>query len=153
MKLWIIYINSFGYAKMIGEIFETQLEEDFNVSMGNAGIVNPSLVIDEKPDFLIFGVLCRENSPNLIKNWIEEFSEISKSNNFAIKKVAAYYITPKDLDISKIWSTILSKCFPVESVFPKPLFLKIHTFNGALDEETYILIKKYIKDLVNFFFN
>lgn len=152
MNLWIIYRNTFGYSKMISELFESELENYFNVSMGNAEIVKPSLIIDEKPDFMIFGELYRQNSLNPVISWIEDFSELSKSNNISIKKVAIYYIVPDDLDISKIEAQPIAKYFPAGSIFSNPLILKINTFNGSLDNQTYSLIINYIKDLIEFFF-
>ncbi|MFX0036641.1 MAG: hypothetical protein ACFE9I_13495 [Candidatus Hermodarchaeota archaeon] len=153
MNLWIIYSNTFGYSKMISEIFESQLEEYFNVSVGNAEIVKPSLVIDEKPDFIIFGEFIRKNSLNPITKWIEEFYILLKFNNISIKKVATYYIVPGNLDINDTGVKTMSKYFPAESIFSKPLVLKINTFNGSLDKETYTLITKYVKHLIIFFFN
>ena len=83
MNIWIIYTKSFGYAKLISEIFETYLENDFNVSVANAEIIEPALIIDEIPDFLVFGELFKESSPNVeIQTWINKFLQISKLSNF-----------------------------------------------------------------------
>ena len=153
MNLWIIYRNTFGYSKMISELFESELENYFNVSMGNAELVSPSLVIDEKPDLMIFGELIRQNSQNPVINWIEKFSELSKSNNIFIKKVAIYYIVPDNLDISKNGVKQLAMYFPAGSFFSNPLILKINTFNGSLDNQIYSLIINYVKDLIEFFFH
>ena len=153
MNLWIIYHNTFSYSKMISEIFESELENYFKVSMGNAELVKPSLIIDEKPDFMIFGQLYRQNSLNSVINWIEEFSNLSKSNKISIKKVALYYIVPDNLDASKIGLNQLAKYFPAGSIFSKPLIFKINKFNGSLDNQIYSLIINYVKDLIEFFLN
>lgn len=152
MRLWIIYVNSFGYSRMISEIFESYLEEDFIVSVGNAEIIQPSFVFDEKPDLLIFGELCREVTPDpKIQGWIEDFIELSNSSNFHIKKVAAYCIAVDDKNIENSWMDFFGKYFQKDQIYPKNLVLKINNLNGSLDKEVSLLIKKYVNDLIQFF--
>ncbi|MBY9003712.1 MAG: hypothetical protein KGD73_07045 [Candidatus Lokiarchaeota archaeon] len=52
MKLWIIYKEGLVISKVIAEMLQDRLEDYIDVSVGTVNKINPSIITEEKLDYL-----------------------------------------------------------------------------------------------------
>ena len=152
MKVGIIHRDNFGYSMIVANILEDYLENNFNVIVGNARKIDPALFVEEKLDALIIGDIVAEIIPSLeIKNWLVNFSRLSRINNLHIKRMSVYCIGLTDINIEPIWNEFLQKYFNLENIYPPILHLKLSRSDLTLENEAIELIKNYSIDLMKFF--
>jgi len=55
IKLWIIYKEGIGFSRIIAEMIQDRFEDYIDVSVGNANMIDPAFLVEEKFDCLIIG--------------------------------------------------------------------------------------------------
>lgn len=126
LKIWIIYDTIFGNCKLIAEKLGDLLEEFADVYVGKASKLHPSLILEEKPDIIVFGAPIHLRSLNSkIKRWIRKFNKLSKKVEFNSVKVFGFSTTSSDINIQGKWQGFLTKYYSNDQIFPIMLKVKI----------------------------
>ncbi|MFX0136818.1 MAG: hypothetical protein ACFFDN_24485, partial [Candidatus Hodarchaeota archaeon] len=91
-------------------MLQDRLEDYIDVDVGKAEKVDPTLIVNEKLDYLLIGDLIRNEIPSLeIQNWLLKYKEITRKNNLVIKALSYFYIAPYDFDKEQFWIEILQE--------------------------------------------
>jgi hypothetical protein len=152
IKLWIIHKNGIGFSKIIAEMVQDRLEDDIDVSVGNAKKIDPSFLLEEKLDYIIIGDIISEAIPSLeIQKWLLKFGEISKINNLILKALSGFYIAITNIKIEPLWVEFLQEKVKAEIIYPPILHLKLNIAEFALENGALELIKDYSNNLIEFF--
>ena len=154
MKLWIIYKDGIGFSKMIAEMLQDRLEDYLDVSVGNAKKINPSILVEERLDYLIIGDVVSETTLSLeIQNWVVKFWEISKKRNLTVKLVSGFYIILTDISIHPLWVEIFQDYVKAENIYPPIMRLKLNTAEVSLENGTLELVNEFSNDFIDFLIN
>ena len=152
MKIWIIYKEEIGFLKIIAERLQDRLEDYIDVSVGTAKKIDPSLLLEEKLDYLIIGDIISETIPSMeIQNWVRKYFEISKINNHSLKMLSGFYIAPSDVKMEPFWIDSLQENTNAEMIYPPILSLKLNKAELALENGAFELVKAYSNDFIEFF--
>lgn len=154
MKLWIIYKDGIGFSKIIAEMLQDRLEDYIDVSVGNAKKNSPSLLVEERLDYLIIGDVLSKTKPSLeIQNWLIKYWKFSKSKNLNIKAISGFYIALADIKIEPFWVGFLHDNVKAEIIYPPILRLTLNRSELALENGAYDIVKDYSNDFIEFFIN
>ena len=154
MKLWIIYKEEIGFLKIIAESLQDRLEDYIDVSVGTAKKIDPSLLLEEKLDYLIIGDFISETIPSLeIQNWVVKYVEISKINNLSLKALSGFYITLTDIKNDNLWVEFLQDNVNVEIIYPPILRLKLNRAELAFENGVHEIVKVYSNEFIEFIIN
>jgi len=152
IKLWIIYKNGIGFAKIIAEMLQDRLEDYIDVDVGNTKKIDPDFLVEEKFDCLIIGDFINEAIPSLdIQNWLLKYREISNNNNLIVKAISGFYIAPSDIKIEPFWVESLQENINAEMIYPPILSLKLNRAEIALENGAFELVKAYSNVFIEFF--
>ena len=152
IKLWIIYKNGIGFSKIIAEMLQDRLEDYIDVDVGKANKIDPAYLVEERVDFLIIGdIISKEISSLEIQNWLLKYGEITNNNNFIVKAMSGFYITPSDIKIEPLWIESLQENKNAETIYPPILSLKLNRAELALENGALELVKAYSNDFIDFF--
>ncbi|TES94374.1 MAG: hypothetical protein E3J90_12610 [Promethearchaeota archaeon] len=154
MKLWIIYKEEIGFLKIIAERLQDRLEDYIDVSVGTAKKIDPSLLLEEKLDYLIIGDFISETIPSLeIQNWVVKYIEISKINNLSLKALSGFYITLTDIKNNNLWVEFLQDNVNAEIIYPPILRLKLNRAELAFENGVHEIVKVYSNEFIEFIIN
>ena len=154
MNLWIIYKGGNIISKLIAEVIQDYLEDYINVSVGNAYKIDPSLLLEEKLDYLIIGDFISETIPSVeVKNWVLKFGEISKKNNQVVKVLSTFYITMTDIKNDKLWGEFLKENINTDIIHPPILQLKLNSAELAQEIGMFKIVKDYSNDIIAYIIN
>jgi len=154
MKLWIIYKEEIGFLKIIAESLQDRLEDYIDVSVGTAKKIDPSLLLEEKLDYLIIGDFISETIPSLeIQNWVVKYIEISKINNLSLKASSGFYITLTDIKNNNLWVEFLQDNVNAEIIYPPILRLKLNRAELAFENGVHEIVKVYSNEFIEFIIN
>lgn len=154
VKLWIIYKEGIGFSRLIAEMLQDRLEDYIDVSVGDAKKIEPSILVEEKIDYLIIGDNISKAIPSVeIQNWLLRFGEISKKSNLIIKTISGFYVTLTDFSVGPFWVEFLKGNVKAEFFYPPILHLKLNGTELALEDGSLELIKDYSKDFIEFIIN
>jgi len=154
MKLWIIYKEEIGFLKIIAERLQDRLEDYIDVSVGTAKKIYPSLLLEEKLDYLIIGDFISETIPSLeIQNWVVKYIEISKINNLSLKALSGFYITLTDIKNNNLWVEFLQDNVNAEIIYPPILRLKLNRAELAFENGVHEIVKVYSNEFIEFIIN
>jgi len=152
MRLWIIHKEGIGFAKMVAEIIQYNLEDCIDVSVGNAKKIDPAFLVEEKLDYLIIGDSVSEAIPSLeIQNWLLKYWKISKKTNLIIKAVSGFYVTLADIKIEPFWVEFLKNNISPELIYPPILCLKLNRAELALENGAHDIVKDYSNEFIKYF--
>ena len=152
IKLWIIYKNGIGFAKIIAEMLQDRLEDYIDVDVGNANKIDPAFLVEEKFDCLIIGDIISETISSVeIQNWLLKYSEISNKYNLIVKAISGFYIAPSDIKTEPFWVESLQENMKAEMVYPPILRLKLNRAEPTLEDGALELVKAYSNDFIEFF--
>ena len=151
IKLWIIYKEGIGFSRIVAEMLQDRLEDYIDVSVGNAKMIDPAFLVEEKFDCLIIGdgITKAITSPE-IQNWLLKYREVSNNNNLIIKAVSDFYITPSCIKIEPFWIESLQENTNAEMIYPPILSLKLDKAELALEDRALELVKAYSNDMIEF---
>ena len=151
MKLWIIYKEGIGFSMLIAEMLQDRLEDYIDVSVGNANKINPTLLVEEKIDFLVIGDAISEEIPSLeIQNWLIKYREISKKKNLIVKAISGFYVALTNIKVEPIWIKFLQDNVRAEIIFPPLLRLELNRAELVLKNGTYDVVKDYSNEFIEF---
>jgi hypothetical protein len=154
LKLWIIYKEGIGFAKLIAEMLQENFEDYIDVSVGNAKKIDPSLIIEERLDFLIIGDIVSSVVPSTeISTWLAKYGEITRDSNFIVKTISGYFVTFSDISVELIWNEIVQDHVNSENVYPPMLCLKLNKGELEIQEGALEIIKDYSNEFISFFLN
>jgi hypothetical protein len=143
MKLWIIYKDGIGLARLVAEMLQDRLENFLDVSVGEASKIDPVFLIEEKPDLLIIGDIIQENkSSKEISNWMKKFQEMSDKLQFSLKTTSAFFITTDNREITADWGEKIRNNSSYGSITPPFMHFNLNTTNLLL-EGTFDKVKKF----------
>jgi len=154
VKLWIIYKGGLSFSKFIAELLQDRLEDYIDVSVGNAKMIDPAFLVEEKFDCLIIGDNISDAIPSLeIQNWLLKYWEISKKSNLIIKAISSYYITLADILVDLSWIEFLQDNVNAETIYPPILHLKFNLAELVLEDGALELVKEYTNDFIEYLIN
>ncbi|MBY8986236.1 MAG: hypothetical protein KGD65_14260 [Candidatus Lokiarchaeota archaeon] len=154
MKLWIIYKERIGFSNYIAEMLQDRLEDYIDVSVGNAKKISPSLLVEERLDYLIIGDNISNVIPTIeIQNWLVKYQEISKSNNLIVKALSGFYVMLTDISEQSLWVEFLQNNVKTEILYPPILRLKLNRAEMAIEDGALELLKDYSNDVIKFILN
>ena len=151
MKLWIIYKEGIGFSKIIAEMLQDRLEDYIDVSVGNAKMIDPTFLTEERLDYLIVGDVIIPSME--IQSWLLKYKEISKNLNLTIKLISGFYVALTDIADQPLWVEFLQDNIKAETIYPPILLLTLNKTELSLENGTLELIKDYCNDLIDFFIN
>jgi hypothetical protein len=154
LKLWIIYKDGIGFARIVAEILQDRLEHIVDTSVGNAKKVDPKYVIEESLDGLILGDIIIAEIPSFeIQNWLLKYCEISKKKNLILKIVSGFYVSINKISNINLWDDFLQKNIKSEEIFLPILSLKLNQSDLSLEHSSAELLKQYTNDFIEFIVN
>jgi hypothetical protein len=108
MKIWIIYFEDFGGIKFLAEKLAEFLEGKNDVNVANGRKLKPSIIIEESPEIIIYGISFKKNLINSkIKKWINNFYKLSLKSYLKIQQIFTFIINVHDIDIKTKWKDFL----------------------------------------------
>jgi hypothetical protein len=108
MKIWIIYFDELGQIKYLAEKLAEFLEGKNDVNVANGRKLKPSIIIEESPEILIYGILFKKNSiDSKIKRWVNTFYNLSLKSYLKIQQVFTFIIELQNNDIKIKWKDFL----------------------------------------------
>ena len=132
-------------------MLQDRLEDYIDVSVGNAKMIDPAFLVEEKFDCLIIGDVITKAIPSPeIQNWLLKYREVSNNNNLIIKAVSGFYITPSGIKIEPFWIESLQENTNAEMIYPPILSLKLDKTELALEDRALELVKAYSNDIIEF---
>jgi len=135
-------------------MFQDLLEDYIDVDVGRAIKIDPAYLVEERVDFLIIGdIISKEISSLEIQNWLLKYGEITNNNNFIVKAMSGFYITPSDIKIKPLWVESLQENINAETIYPPILRLKLNKAGLALENRALDLVKEYSNDFIEFLVN
>jgi len=150
MNLWIIYKEGIIISKIIAEMLQDLLEDYINVSVGNAKKIEPSVLLEEKCDYLIIGDLINEEIPSFeIKSWILKFKKIFESNNQILRAISSYNIILSNHESEKLSFEFLEKNIKSEIFYPPILFVNLTKIESLHEIGELNMVKKFSKDIID----
>ena len=124
MKLWIIYKEGFLISKVIAEILQDRLENYIDVSVGKAGMINPSFIVEEELNYLIIGDIISKTLPSkVIQNWVIKYRE-SNIINLSLKALSGFLITQNEIE-DTLWAEFIQSNIQSKTFNPPILHLKL----------------------------
>jgi len=149
IKLWIIYKEGIGFSRIIAEMLQDRLEDYIDVSVGNAKMIDPAFLVEEKFDCLIIGDAITKAIPSPeIQNWLIKYREVSNNCNLVVKAVSGFYIAPSDIKIEPLWIESLQENINAEMIFPPILSLKLNKAELTLEDGALEIVKAYSNDFI-----
>ena len=149
MKLWIIYKDGIGLARVVAEMLQDRLETFLDVSVGEANKIEPAFLIEEKPDILIIGDIVIENYPSTeMKNWLNNFKKCSEKMQFTLKNLSGFFITNDKGMRTEDWGENIKKILSTVIISPPFEHFSLNTVNLTL-EKAFEKVKKYSDRVVN----
>lgn len=108
-------------------------------------------MVEEKLGYLIIGDVLSNRIPSLeIQNWLIKYWECSKSKKLYIKAISGFYISLADIKIELFWVESLHDNVKAEIIYPPILRLKLNKSTLALENEALELVKRYLKNFIEF---
>ncbi|MCP4763010.1 MAG: hypothetical protein GY870_14625 [archaeon] len=130
-------------------MIQDSLEDYIDVFVGNAKKNRPSVIFEDKIEYLIIGDVVSKENPSLeIQNWLLEYREISNNSNLIVKAISGFYIAPSDIEIEPSGVEILQENINAERIFPPILRLKLNRLELALENGAHDLVKEYSNDFI-----
>lgn len=109
------------------------MEDYIDVDVGRAIKIDPVYLVEERVDFLIIGdIISKEISRLENQNWLLKYGEITNNNNFIIKAMSGFYITPSDIKIEPLWVESLQENINDETI--PNVFFSITWYEYWVDE-------------------
>jgi hypothetical protein len=150
--LWIIYKDGIGFTKFIAEILQDHLEDYIDVSVGTAGKIDPTFLVEEELDFLIIGDILSETRPSMeIQRWLLKYKEISKKKNLIVKGISGFCVEMKDTSVEPFWAEFFCDNVKTEMIYPPILHLIFNREELALENGTYQKVKDFSNDFIEYF--
>jgi len=155
MKIWIIYDGLNPNMQNLAEKLADFLDDNFDVNVANSMKIGPSLILDEAPEILIFGISGYDGAPSLgtIKNWITKFSNMSKATPINIHKIFNFGIGKGNISETELsWRRFLLKYYKPHQISKNLFLLQSKNFNGTLtkgQEKAMINYSNYIMNKMN----
>jgi hypothetical protein len=135
-------------------MLQDRLEDYIDVYVGNAKLINPEFLLEERLEYLIIGDIITESIPSSeIQNWVLKYSEHSKNYNLNLKALSGFYITLTDIKDETLWVEFLQKNIYTEIIYPPILRLKLKNTDSPMQIGALEIVKKYSKNLVEFLVN
>ena len=136
---------------MVAEMLQDRLDDYVDVSVGDAKIIDPSFLVEERLDHLIIGDLISKVAPNSeIQNWLAKFLEISKRKKYhGIKTISGFYVMRDEIKIKPFWIEFLHDNVKNEIIYPPILQLKLNEGELALDNGAYDKVKEYSNEFID----
>jgi hypothetical protein len=133
-------------------MLQDRLEDYIDVSVGNAKMIDPSYLVEESVDYLIIGDVISDLTPNMeIKNWLLQFLEISKQQNYqGIKTISGFYVAKAEIKIEPFWIEFLHDNVEQKIIYPPILRLMLNNGELALENGENDKVKDYSNDLIDF---
>ncbi len=133
-------------------MLQDRLEDYIDVSVGNAKMIDPTFLVEEKLDYLIIGDTVNDVIPSLeIQNWLLKYREISKKSNLIIKAISCFYVATAVIKIEPFWIEFLQGNVNAEIIYPPILHLKFNKAELILEDGALELVKDYTNDYIEFF--
>ncbi len=150
--MWIIYKHGIGFSRIIAEILQDRLEDYIDVSVGNAKMIDPSFLVEERVDYLIIGDFISDSNSNVeIQNWLNQYLELYKQQNFqCIKTISGFYVARTEIKTEPFWIELLHDNVEPGIIYPPILQLKLNQGELALDNVTYDSVKDFSSDVIDF---
>ena len=154
MKVWIIYKNEIKFSKIIVEMIEEYLKDYFDVSVGRASRIAPTLLVEEDIDYLVIGDIINNKIPSReIQNWLLKYREISRKKKIILKMVSGFYVISADIKAEPFWVEFLHNNVKAEIIYPPVLRLNLNIEELALETRVKDLVKNYSYALIKFILN
>jgi len=133
-------------------MLQDRLEDYIDVSIGNAKMIDPSFLVEERVDCLIVGDVIGDLTPNKeIQTWLLQYLEVSKQQNYQdIKIMSGFYVSKADIKIEPLWIKFLHKNVEQKIIYPPVLRLMLNKGEVALENRAYDNVKDYSNDLIDF---
>ncbi|MHA1884246.1 MAG: hypothetical protein ACXADU_01470 [Promethearchaeota archaeon] len=133
-------------------MLQDRLEDYIDVSVGNAKMIDPSFLVEERVEYLIIGDIISDLTPNMeIQNWLLQYLEVSKQQNFqGIKNVSGFYVAKAEIKIEPLWIEFLQDNVEQKIIYPPILRLMLNKGELALENGEYDKVKDYSNDLIDF---
>ena len=81
-------------------MLQDRLEDYIDVYVGNAKLIDPEFLLEERLEYLIIGDIISESIPSSeIQNWVLKYGELSKNYNLNLKALSGFYIARKSSGI------------------------------------------------------
>ncbi|TFF97992.1 MAG: hypothetical protein EU547_02860 [Promethearchaeota archaeon] len=152
MNIWIIYDSTEPNLQILSEKLADFLDKKFNVNVANSRKIKSSIILDEDPEILIFGISLYEGDSSLdnIKNWITNLNIKSKTTPIKISQVFNFGIGKGNIvEKEHSWQGFLLNYYKPHQITRKLFLLKDKEFNGIFTHEQEKAIVDYSKYIIN----